>query len=190
MRHRELIAVVALCATISSLGCAGRPRQGARVEPAPPALVEEPSPRPPAAPEPEPTPTPAAAATEDDAFARITLEELNAARPLGDVFFDLDHFLVGKDARAVLQRNAEWMLRWTSTRITIEGHADERSTSEYNLALGEQRANAAREYLVSLGVPRDRIVVVSKGEEAPFCTESHEGCWQQNRRGHFIVAAK
>ena len=71
-------------------------------------------------------------------------------------------------------------------RINVEGHCDERGTAEYNLGLGERRANAVKAYLVELGVPGDRVVVVSKGKESPFCTESNESCWQQNRRGHFI----
>jgi len=190
MTHIRLIALVALCATILAAGCARRAQPVARVEPPPPSVVEEPPPPPPPPIEPEAAPAPAAVLTEEEIFARKTLEELNAERPLGDVFFDLDQPLVREDARAVLQTNAEWLLRWASIRITIEGHADERSTSEYNLALGERRANAALEYLESLGVPRDRILVVSKGEESPFCAESHEGCWQQNRRGHFIITAK
>ena len=190
MTHVRLIAVVALCATIVAAGCARRAQPVALVEPPPPPVVEEPPPPPPPPPEPAPAPAPAAALTEEEIFARKTLEELNAERPLGDVFFDFDQSVVREDARAALQRNAEWLQRWTSTRITIDGHCDERGTSEYNLALGERRANAAHEYLVSLGVPRDRILVVSKGEESPFCTESHEGCWQQNRRGHFIITAK
>src|SRR5262249_19791587 len=76
------------------------------------------------------------------------------------------------------------------TVIMIEGHCDSRGTNEYNLALGERRATATRDYLVSLGVPVARINIVSKGEEQPFCTEETEACWQQNRRGHFIITAK
>jgi peptidoglycan-associated lipoprotein len=74
--------------------------------------------------------------------------------------------------------------------VTIEGHADSRGTSEYNLALGERRASAARDYLVTLGVPATRMNVVSMGEEQPFCTEETESCWSQNRRGHFVITAK
>jgi peptidoglycan-associated lipoprotein len=117
------------------------------------------------------------ALTDEEIFSRKTLEELNAERPLGDAFVDLDQSILREDARPVLQKNAEWLLRWTSTRITIEGHCDERGTSQYNLALGERRASAAQDYLVSLGVPRDRVLVVSRGEESPACTESHEACW-------------
>ena len=76
------------------------------------------------------------------------------------------------DDKAALSTNATWLKRWTSTRISIEGHCDERGTAEYNLGLGERRANAVKAYLVELGVPADRIVIVSKGKESPFCTES------------------
>ena len=93
-------------------------------------------------------------------------------------------------ARASLTTNANWLKQWSNTRITIEGHCDERGTAEYNLSLGERRANAVKAYLVELGVPGDRIVTVSKGKESPFCTESNEACWQQNRRGHFLITAK
>jgi peptidoglycan-associated lipoprotein len=72
----------------------------------------------------------------------------------------------------------------------VEGHCDSRGSSEYNLALGTRRAEAVKSYLVSLGVPTDRVTVVSKGKEQPFCTEESEECWQQNRRGHFLITEK
>jgi peptidoglycan-associated lipoprotein len=128
--------------------------------------------------------------SEDELFARKTLEELNAERPLGDAFFDYDQYTIGNDARAVLQQNADWLRRWTSTRVTIEGHCDSRGTTEYNLALGERRGNAVKQYLISLGVGADRLLVVSKGEESPVCFEEHERCWQQNRRAHPIITTK
>jgi peptidoglycan-associated lipoprotein len=128
--------------------------------------------------------------TEDELFARKTLEQLNAERPLGDVFFDYDESEIRADARGPLQANAEWMRRWTSTRVIVEGHADSRGSSEYNLALGSRRAAAVQAYLVTLGVPANRITVITKGKEEPFCTEENEACWQENRRGHFVVAAK
>jgi peptidoglycan-associated lipoprotein len=180
--------VVGLCLMLSlaAAGCA----KPAPAPPPPPPPPAEPAPPPPPPPPPPPAPPAPAPLTEEEIFARKTLEELNAERPLGDVFFDLDRSDVREDARGALQKNAEWLRRWTSTRITIEGHCDERGTAEYNIGLGERRANAVKDYLVSLGVPADRIMVVSKGKESPFCTESNESCWQQNRRGHFIITAK
>jgi peptidoglycan-associated lipoprotein len=120
----------------------------------------------------------------------MTLAQLNEKRPLGDVFFDLDESVIRDDGRAALAKNAEYLKRWTSTRISVEGHCDERGTTEYNLGLGERRANAVRDYLVGLGIATDRIATISKGKESPFCTDSGEACWQQNRRGHFIFTAK
>ena len=120
----------------------------------------------------------------------MSLAELNDSAPLEPVYFELDQSEVLPAGQAALQRNAEWMRRWASTTVLVEGHCDERGTNEYNLALGERRAAAVRDYLVSLGVAPDRIQTTSRGEESPFCTESTEGCWSQNRRGHFMVTAK
>jgi peptidoglycan-associated lipoprotein len=157
----------------------------------PPATAPAAPPAPPAPPAPAPAPAASRPLTEEEIFAKKTLEELNAERPLGDVFFDLDQATIRDDARGPLQKNAEWMKRWSATRIMIEGHADERGSAEYNLALGDRRANAVKSYLVTLGVADNRISVVTKGKESPFCTtEDTESCHQQNRRGHFIITAK
>jgi peptidoglycan-associated lipoprotein len=128
--------------------------------------------------------------SEEDLFTQKTLDQLNAERPLADVHFDLDDFAIRDDARVVLQKNAAWMQRWTSTRVTIEGHCDDRGTGEYNLALGERRANAVKDYMSSLGIAPDRVLVVSMGEEAPMCHDLSENCWAQNRRGHPVITAK
>jgi peptidoglycan-associated lipoprotein len=120
----------------------------------------------------------------------MTLPELNAQRPLGDVFFDYDKAELSDTARGTLQKNAAWLGKWTSTRISVEGHADSRGTSEYNLALGERRAAAVRDYLASLKIAADRMVIVSMGEEQPVCREETEACFGQNRRGHFVITAK
>ena len=118
------------------------------------------------------------------------MAQLNAERPLADAFFDLDQATLREDARAAVSRNADWLKRWPSTLVTIEGHADARGTAEYNLALGERRASAVKDYMVSLGVTSGRIVVVSKGKEQPVCTDMNEACWQQNRRGHPVITGK
>jgi peptidoglycan-associated lipoprotein len=128
--------------------------------------------------------------SEDELFAQKTLAQLNAEMPLADVTFDYDQFGVRGDQRAVLQKNADYLRRWPSVRTTIEGHADARGTSEYNLALGQRRANAIRDYLVGLGLAADRFVVVSKGEEEPVCREDTDACHAMNRRGHFVITAK
>jgi peptidoglycan-associated lipoprotein len=128
--------------------------------------------------------------TEDQIFAQTTLDQLNAQKPIGDAFFDFDKYNIRDDARGTLEKDADWMKRWTSTKVTVEGHCDSRGTAEYNLALGERRANAVKDYLVSLGIAADRITTVSKGKEQPFCSEENEDCWAQNRRGHFIITAK
>ncbi|SRR6266540_5070040 len=167
------------------------------VKPQPPAAAAAPAPAPPAT-KPAPPPPPPAAApapqpappTEDEIFRNKTLDQLNAEKPLTDTFFAYDSTELTGDARSAIQKNVDWMKHWTSTKVMIEGHADSRGTNEYNLALGERRADGVRDYMVSLGIPADRITIVSKGEEQPFCSEETEACWQQNRRGHFIVTAK
>src|SRR6185436_12791213 len=105
-------------------------------------------------------------------------------------FFDLDRADVRDDARPTLQRDADFLKRWASVQVTVEGHCDARGSAEYNLGLGSRRATAVKEYLVSLGVPTSRVQVVSKGKEQPFCNEQNESCWSQNRRGHFIITGK
>ncbi|ODS53728.1 MAG: peptidoglycan-associated lipoprotein [Acidobacteria bacterium SCN 69-37] len=120
----------------------------------------------------------------------MTLEQLNAQQPLELVHFAYDSSDLDDTARASLQKNATWLQRWTSTRVTVEGHADSRGTSEYNLALGERRAASVRDYLASLGVEAARMATVSLGEERPLCSEETETCWAQNRRGQFVITAK
>jgi peptidoglycan-associated lipoprotein len=120
----------------------------------------------------------------------MSLDELNSTSPLDPVFFNYDEAEILPAARTVLQRNADWLREWPSTRITVDGHCDERGTNEYNLSLGDERASAVRAYLVSLGIPGNRVSTVSKGDEEPFCSDSQEGCWSRNRRGHFVVTAK
>jgi peptidoglycan-associated lipoprotein len=158
--------------------------------PEPPAAPAPPPPPPPPPPAPAPAPAPPRALTEEELFSRKTLEELNAEMPLVDVSFDYDMSHIREDQRATLQKNADYLRRWVSIRVTLEGHADSRGTNEYNLALGERRGNAVKAYLVGLGIAAERMAVISKGEESPLCTEETEGCFARNRRGHFIITAK
>jgi peptidoglycan-associated lipoprotein len=110
-----------------------------------------------------------------------------ASSPLKDVFFEFDSYDLRGNARDILRGNADWLKSNPSARIEVEGHCDERGTSEYNLALGAKRSQIAKDYLVSLGVSPDRISTISYGEEIPVCTEASENCWRQNRRARFVI---
>jgi peptidoglycan-associated lipoprotein len=105
-----------------------------------------------------------------------------------DAYFDYDKSDIRPDAREALSQTADYLKANPSIKATIEGHCDERGSTEYNLGLGDRRANAVKNYLVSLGVSADRMTTVSYGKEKPFCMEHDETCWQQNRRGHFVKA--
>jgi peptidoglycan-associated lipoprotein len=190
-RVRHLIWIIAFVMVVAVVGagCRKQPPQVAAAPPPPPPAAPAPPPPPPPPPPPAPAPKPAPL-TEEQIFAQKSLDQLNAERPLGDVFFDYDQSTIRDDARPLLQKNADWLKRWTSTQITVEGHCDSRGSAEYNLALGTRRAEAVKAYLESLGVPSTRVTVVSKGKEQPACSEESESCWQQNRRGHFIITAK
>lgn len=98
------------------------------------------------------------------------------------------HYDLRADARATLKTNGEWLKANSAIRVQIEGHADERGTNEYNLALGTKRAQAAKDYLVTLGISAGRLSTISYGEEIPVCREPTEDCWQKNRRGRFVVS--
>jgi peptidoglycan-associated lipoprotein len=190
MERRSQLGVAALLVAALAVGaCGKKPVETPAPAPPPAAPATTPAAPPPPPPPPK-APEPERALTEDEVFERMSLEDLNKQAPLGDVFFALDKTDLSEEARGALQKNSDWLKRRTSTRLLIEGHADNRGTNEYNLALGERRAAAVRDYLVSLGVPTERMSIVSKGEEQPFCTDDVESCWQQNRRGHFIFTAK
>ena len=107
--------------------------------------------------------------------------------PLQDVLFSYDSFELSEEARQTLQANADWLQNNAEVKVEVEGHCDDRGTAEYNLALGAKRARAVQDYLITLGVPAERLSVISYGEELPQCTDSNESCWQRNRRGHFSV---
>jgi len=114
-------------------------------------------------------------------------KEFVESSALADIHFDFDRHEIRAPDRQVLDKNAEWLKSNPNVLLLIEGHADERGTNEYNLALGDRRAKATRDYLSSLGVRSARITVISYGEERPICTERAEACWARNRRAHFLV---
>ena len=132
-----------------------------------------------------------------EATARVTVtqppppppsmtEEQMFNQTVKDIFFDYDKYDIRPDAQATLQADAQWLQAHPNVNFTIEGHCDERGSTEYNLALGDNRANSAKQALVQLGVNANRIKTISFGKEKPFCTEHNEACWQQNRRAHFV----
>ncbi|MDH4227558.1 MAG: peptidoglycan-associated lipoprotein Pal [Deltaproteobacteria bacterium] len=137
----------------------------------------------------EPQQQEAAAVPEPTAPAPLQEEPVDdtaGLKPVGDVFFDYNSYVLREDAKATLRDNAA-TLKAKGQSVLVEGHCDERGTSEYNIAVGQKRAEAVKRYLVMLGVKESSIQVKSYGEEKPFCTASTESCWQQNRRGHFVV---
>jgi peptidoglycan-associated lipoprotein len=189
-RSVRVCVASALLALAMVAGACGKKPEVKPPAPPPPAPAPEPTkPTPPPPPPPAPPPAPRTP-SEDEIFKSMSLDELNKKGVLTDVFFALDSTELTSESRAAISKNADYMKRWTTTKIMVEGHADSRGTNEYNLALAERRAGAARDYVVSLGIAADRVTIVSKGEEAPFCTEESESCWQQNRRGHFVFTAK
>ena len=125
---------------------------------------------------PPPAPPPQPSATDEEMFSRN----------VRDIFFDYDKYDIRPDQQAALQADAQFLAQHPAMRFTIEGHCDERGSTEYNLALGDNRASAVKNALMQAGVGADRIRTISYGKEKPFCTESNEQCWQQNRRGHFV----
>lgn len=125
--------------------------------------------------------TPAAATPQP------SLEEL-FTKEVRDAFFDYDKASIRDDARSALSATAEFLRSYPNVAIVIEGHCDERGSTEYNVALGDRRSDAAKDFLVSQGVASNRVQTVSYGKERPFCTQENESCWQENRRAHFRMA--
>ena len=110
-----------------------------------------------------------------------------ATSPLKEVYFDYDRYDLRGDAREILRANADWLKSNAAMRVEIEGHCDDRGTNEYNLALGAKRAQAAKDYLATLGIAAERLSTISYGAEIPVCKEATESCWRQNRRARFVV---
>jgi peptidoglycan-associated lipoprotein len=205
-RWRKL-ALVIVAATMA-VSCTKRPASiepSVRIAAPPPTTVPaKPDPPvripPPEAPDPEgprvtPLPVPEASGPPSTPPAAPILSgsdrpvpsEFAEVRELKDIFFDFDRYAIRPDAERTLAQNLEWMQSNPNALILIEGHCDERGTSEYNLALGERRAQATRNFLVSHGVRADRMTLVSYGKERPVCNESNEECWARNRRAHFVA---
>jgi len=168
LAKRILVLMLVLAMAALAAGCGGGKSANeptADVEPPPPTEppVEQPVEKPP-------------------------VDNTNMADPvLNDVFFAYDKYNLTSEAKSVLEDNASELNSVSDARIIIEGHCDERGTKSYNLALGEKRANAARDFLIALGVSGSRITVVSYGKERPFDTGHNEAAWAKNRRAHFVL---
>ncbi len=180
-----------LIAAVVAGACAKKPAPVARPTPPPVTSGGRTTPAPPEPPRPvsEPVPVPPEPIPED-AVGSKSLDDLNRDSPLKPVFFELDSSELSGTAQSLLQENAGVMRKFATWQITIEGHCDERGSAEYNLALGERRALAARDYLVSLGIAATRVRTVSYGKEFPFDPGHEEGAWLKNRRAHFVITAK
>jgi peptidoglycan-associated lipoprotein len=147
-------------------------------------------PPPPGPPQPVSEPVPVPPMPAEDTIGSKSLDDLNRDSPLRPLFFELDSSDVSSDGQQILQANAAVLKKYPTMQITIEGHCDERGTAEYNLALGERRALAAKNYLVSLGVAADKVKTVSYGKEFPFDPGHDDSAWKNNRRAHFVITAK
>ncbi len=190
-RKMNALMVLAMLVAMVVGACAKKTPPVARPMP-PPAVTNTgtlpPAPPPPPSPVSEPVPVPPMPV--EDAIGSKSLDDLNRDSPLKPLFFDVDSADVNTEGQQLLQANAAVLKKFPAWQVTIEGHCDERGTAEYNLALGERRALAARTYLVSLGIPADKVKTVSYGKEFPFDAGKDDSAWSKNRRAHFVITAK
>jgi peptidoglycan-associated lipoprotein len=191
MKSRRVSAVLITIALMVGIGaCSKKKPPVAKPIPPPPVTSDTTTGPPPKPPEPvRETPMPPEPLASDSLTAS-DIDLINKNSPFQPVFYQFDSAEVDGEAQKVLNTNAEILRKYPTWVITIEGHADERGSAEYNLALGERRASAARTYLLSLGIPGDRLKTVSYGKEFPFDPGHDEAAWAKNRRAHFVVTSK
>jgi peptidoglycan-associated lipoprotein len=173
--------LVMLVAFAVAAGCHSKPK----AEPVKPTTPVAP----PLAP-PPPAPKEVVQQDEYSKLKAMAADEIDRMGILADIHFDYDKAEIREGDRAILSKNADALKKFDFLKVTVEGHCDERGTVEYNLALGERRAKVAYDYLVSLGVPADRLKTVSYGKEVPVCKENTADCWARNRRDRFTVTGK
>jgi peptidoglycan-associated lipoprotein len=189
-RAAQVTLMSLVLAGLMITGCAKRPATTAATAapapaPAPRAATPAQTPSQPAPPPPAVAAAPAAPAAA--AAPRPAPKEFMAVAALKEVYFDFDKYDIRAEDAKTLDANATWLKSNGDNLVLIEGHCDERGTNEYNLALGERRAKATMNYLVSQGIQANRITIISYGEERPVCTEKTEACWAKNRRANFLV---
>jgi peptidoglycan-associated lipoprotein len=189
-RNTRALIVLVVLLTVVIAACSGKAKPPV-ARPMPPPAGDTAAPTtPPEPPKPISEPVIVPPMPADDAIGSRSLDDLNRDSPLRPLFFALDSSDVSGEGMQVMQSNAAILKKYPGMQITIEGHCDERGTAEYNLALGERRALAAKNYLVSLGIPADKIKTVSYGKEFPFEPAHEEAAWSKNRRAHFVITAK
>ncbi len=190
-RAFHVMVVSLLTFSVVLAGCAKRPATTAATAPPPTGAATAAPPTQPAAPPAAMAPPAAPPATAAPPTAappvRPSPKEFVSIPELKDIYFDFDKYDIRPEDAKTLDANAAWLKSNPNHLVLIEGHCDERGTNEYNLALGERRAKAAMNYLVSQGVQAGRITIISYGEERPVCTAHNEPCWSKNRHDHFLV---
>jgi len=169
------VTLVALILTFLFVGCS-------KEEPPPPTAEAQPRPAAPPPPPPAPAPTP----LPGPSISQQAFQEFQNQ----DIYFDFDKYDLRTDARTTLDRKASFLNQNSSVRVQVEGHCDERGTNEYNMALGERRANAAKQYLTTAGISAGRLSTISYGEERPLDPGHTEAAWARNRRAHFVVTGQ
>lgn len=189
-RDSKALIVLVLLLTVAVAACKGKAKPPVARPMPPPAVTTADPARPPEPPKPIAEPVIVPPMPAEDTIGSKSLDDLNRDSPLRPLFFELDSSDVSADGQQVLQANAAVLKKYPGMQITIEGHCDERGTPEYNLALGERRALAAKNYLVSLGIPADKVKTVSYGKEFPFDAGHDDNAWAKNRRAHFVITAK
>jgi len=196
---RLLFTIGVLAGSLALLGCPKRPEVGqagpgavgpaAATAPAPGQAGAQPAPRATETPVTRATP-PTETPVQPSPAAPAPGGTSAAASPLKDVFFEYDNSAIRDDQKAALNEDVAWLKGNARTKITLEGHCDERGTAEYNLALGERRAKAVKDYLIAAGIPGDRMSTISYGKERPFVLGHDESAWKWNRRGHFVISGQ
>ncbi len=182
MKKLIIYALAIILVLSFAAACKKKPKE---VPPAPPQTVEQPpveKVEQPKVQEPQ--------LSEEEMFLQKSLDQINREKPLAMVLFDYDSANIRNDAKGTLDADAAWLKKFRTAKVLIEGHCDERGTEEYNLALGEKRAKAVQDYLLSSGIPADRMKIISYGKSQPLNPGHDESAWQMNRRAQFLITEK
>ena len=182
---KKTLALALICFLAVSLGISCKAKT--KPTPPPPPQAQE---QPKVEQVKETAPVEPAPLSEMELYQKKSLDEINKERVLKMIRFDYDKYFVRADAKPLLENNAAWLKKFATAKILIEGHCDERGTEEYNLALGEKRAKSVMDYLASLGIPADRMRIISYGKSQPLDMGNDESAWAQNRRAQFLVIEK